>query len=223
MNALNRQQIAWRVAQDIPDGAYVNLGSGMPIMVSDHLPADREVIFHAENGLLGVGPRQTQEPIDRNLINAGNMPVTLKPGGAFFNQLDSFVMIRGRHIDISVLGAYQVAENGDLANWDLPQGRKAPAVGGAMDLAAGAKKVFVMMEYFAKDGSCKILPRCTLPLTGQHCVTTIYTDIAVLDLIDGKVVLRELVDGLTLQVLQAETPIALTLSPSLRLMQVPAL
>ncbi len=221
--SLNRQQIAWRVAQDIPDGAYVNLGSGMPLMVADHVPAGREVIFHSENGLLGVGPRQLQEPIDRNLINAGNMPVTLLPGGAFFHHCDSFAMVRGGHLDISVLGAYQVAENGDLANWDLPQGRKAPAVGGAMDLAVGAKKLFVMMEYFAKDGTCKIVPQCTLPLTGQRCVTTIYTDIAVLDLIDGKVVLRELIDGITLYTLQAETPVDLLVSPQLRLMQVPAI
>lgn len=223
MNTLNRQQIAWRVAQDIPEGAYVNLGSGMPIMVSDHVPAGREVIFHAENGLLGVGSRQLQEPIDRNLINAGNIPVTLRPGGAFFHHADSFIMVRGGHIDITVLGAYQVAENGDLANWDLPQGRKAPAVGGAMDLAAGARQVFVMMEYFAKDGACKIVPQCTLPLTGQRCVTTIYTDIAVLDLINGKVVLRELADGLTLHTLQSETPVELQISPQLRLLQVPAL
>ncbi len=220
---LNRQQIAWRVAQDIPDGAYVNLGSGMPIMVSDYVPQGREVIFHAENGLLGVGPRQTQEPINRNLINAGNVPVTLLPGAACFQSSDSFMMVRGGHIDITVLGAYQVSENGDLANWHLPQGRKAPAVGGAMDLAVGAKKVFTMMEYFAKDGSCKIVPQCTLPLTGLRCVTTIYTDIAVLDLIDGKVVVRELIDGITLHTLQAETPVELRVSPQLRLMEVPTL
>jgi 3-oxoadipate CoA-transferase beta subunit len=222
MSNLTRQQIAWRVAQDIPEGAYVNLGSGMPLMVADHVPHGREVIFHSENGLLGVGPRQ-REPFDRNLINAGNIPVTLLPGGAFFHHTDSFVMVRGGHIDITVLGAYQVAENGDLANWDLPAGRKAPAVGGAMDLAAGAKQVFVMMEYFAKDGSCKILPQCTLPLTGQECVTTIYTDIAVLDLINGKVVVRELIEGITLHTLQAETEVQLHVSPNLRLLQPPAL
>lgn len=222
MSNLTRQQIAWRVAQDIPEGAYVNLGSGMPLMVADHVPSGREVIFHSENGLLGVGPRQ-REPFDRNLINAGNIPVTLLPGGAFFHHADSFVMVRGGHIDITVLGAYQVGENGDLANWDLPAGRKAPAVGGAMDLAAGANQVFVMMEYFAKDGSCKILPQCTLPLTGQECVTTIYTDIAVLDLLDGKVVVRELIEGITLHTLQAETEVQLHVSPDLKLLQVPAL
>jgi len=223
MMNLNRHQIAWRVAQDIPGGAYVNLGSGMPILVAEHVPHGREVIFHSENGLLGVGPRQTREPFDRNLINAGNMPVTLLPGGAFFHHGDSFVMVRGGHIDISVLGAYQVAANGDLANWDLPGSRKAPAVGGAMDLAVGAKQVFVMMEYFAKDGSCKIVPECTLPLTGKGCVTTIYTDIAVLDLVDGKAVLRELIEGISLQTLQAETDLELQVSPRLTLLSPPPL
>ena len=222
MSNLSRQQIAWRVAQDIPDGSYVNLGSGMPLLVADHVPHGREIIFHSENGLLGVGPRQ-QEPFDSNLINAGNMPVTLLPGGAFFHHADSFVMVRGGHLDISVLGAYEVAENGDLANWDLPSGRKAPAVGGAMDLAAGAKQVFVMMEYFAKDGSCKIVPECTLPLTGQRCVTSIYTDLAVLDLVDGQVILRELVEGITLHTLQLETPVQLQVSPQLKLLLPPRL
>ncbi|MEY4641221.1 MAG: hypothetical protein RLZZ227_1215 [Pseudomonadota bacterium] len=222
MQQLTRQQIAWRIAQDIPDGSYVNLGSGMPLMVSDYVPAGREIVFHAENGLLGIGPRQTAESKDMNLINAGNIPVTLLPGGAFFHHADSFVMVRGGHLDYSVLGAYQVAENGDLANWDLPQGRKAPAVGGAMDLAVGAKHVFVMMEYFAKDGSAKIVPRCSLPLTGKGCVTTIYTDIAVLDLIDGKVWVREIIEGITLQSLQAETDVQLRISPALTLLSAPA-
>jgi len=221
--SLSRQQIAWRVAQDITEGSYVNLSSGMPLMVADYVPAGREVIFHSENGLLGVGPRQDRQPFDLNLINAGNIPVTLLPGGAFFHHCDSFVLARGGHLDISVLGAYQVAENGDLANWDLPQGRKAPAVGGAMDLAVGAKKLFVMMEYFAKDGACKIVPQCTLPLTGQRCVTTIYTDIAVLDVVGGKVVLRELIEGITLHTLQAETPVELLVSPHLCLLQAPQL
>jgi 3-oxoadipate CoA-transferase beta subunit len=223
MQNLTRQQIAWRVAQDIPEGSYVNLGSGMPLMVSDYVPDTREVVFHSENGLLGIGPRQTQAIKDMNLVNAGNIPVTLLPGGSFFHHGDSFVMVRGGHLDISVLGAYQVAQNGDLANWDLPQGRKAPAVGGAMDLAVGAKKVFVMMEYFAKDGSAKIVEQCNLPLTGLKCVTTIYTDIAVLDLIDGKVFVRELIEGITLNTLQAETDVELNVSPRLTLLTPPAL
>jgi len=223
MNKLTRQQMAWRVAQDIPEGSYVNLGSGMPLLVSDHVPAGREVIFHSENGLLGVGPRQRGEVKDMNLVNAGNIPVTLLPGGCFFHHADSFAMVRGGHLDYSVLGAYQVSEQGDLANWDLPQGYKAPAVGGAMDLAAGAKKVLVMMEYFGKDGSAKILPQCTLPLTGLRCVTSIYTDIAVLDLVGGKVVLRELIEGITLHTLQAETEVELSVSPQLRLLQAPTL
>jgi 3-oxoadipate CoA-transferase beta subunit len=223
MNALTRQQIAWRVAQDIPEGAYVNLGSGMPLMVSDYVPAQREVVFHSENGLLGVGPRQGGPEMDMNLVNAGNIPVTLLPGGSFFHHADSFLMVRGGHLDYSVLGAYQVAENGDLANWDLPQGRKAPAVGGAMDLAVGAKKVLVMMEYFAKDGRAKIVPACTLPLTGLRCVTTVYTDLAVLDLVDGKVFVREIVEGITLHTLQAETDVELQVSPTLALLKPPAL
>lgn len=223
MSELSRQQIAWRVAQDIPEGSYVNLGSGMPLMVSDYVPAGREVVFHSENGLLGIGPRQTAAVKDMNLINAGNIPVTLLPGGAFFHHTDSFVMVRGGHLDYSVLGAYQVAENGDLANWDLPQGRKAPAVGGAMDLAVGAKHVLVMMEYFAKDGSAKIVPHSTLPLTGLRCVTTVYTDIAVLDLVGGKVILREIIEGITLQTLQAETEVQLQISPTLKLLEVPSL
>lgn len=223
MTQLTRQQIAWRVAQDLPEGAYVNLGSGMPLLVSDYVPAGREIIFHSENGLLGIGPRQSGATKDLNLINAGNVPVTLLPGGAYFNQADSFVMVRGGRLDYSVLGAYEVAENGDLANWDLPASRKAAAVGGAMDLAAGAKHVLVMMEYFAKDGRAKIVPRCSLPLTGKNCVTTVYTDIAVLDLVQGKVVLRELIEGITLHTLQAETEVQLHVAPQLRLLQAPAL
>ncbi len=223
MQQLTRQQIAWRIAQDIPEGSYVNLGSGMPLMVSDYVPAGREIVFHSENGLLGIGPRQTSAVKDMNLVNAGNIPVTLLPGGSFFHHTDSFVMVRGGHLDYSVLGAYQVGENGDLANWDLPAGRKAPAVGGAMDLAVGAKHVLVMMEYFAKDGSAKIVPKCTLPLTGQRCVTTVYTDIAVLDLADGKVWVRELIEGITLHTLQSETDVQLRVSPTLALLSAPAL
>lgn len=223
MNALTRQQIAWRVAQDIPEGAYVNLGSGMPLMVSDYVPAQREVVFHAENGLLGIGPRQSGAVKDMNLINAGNIPVTLLPGGSFFHHADSFAMVRGGHLDYTVLGAYQVSEHGDLANWDLPQGRKAPAVGGAMDLAVGAKRVLVMMEYFAKDGRAKIVPTCTLPLTGLRCVTTVYTDIAVLDIIGSKVFVREIIEGITLHTLQAETDVELHVSPTLALLSPPIL
>jgi len=222
MYNLRREQIAWRLAQDIPEGAYVNLGSGMPLMVSNYVPAQREVIFHSENGILGVGPKQTADTKDMNLVNAGNIPVTLLDGGCFFHHADSFVMVRGGHLDISVLGAYQVSESGDLANWDLP-GTKAPAVGGAMDLAAGAKQVFVMMEYFAKDGSAKLVPQCTLPLTGLGCVTSIYTDIAVLDFIAGKVFVRELIEGITLYTLQTETEVELQVSPNLKLLKAPPL
>jgi 3-oxoadipate CoA-transferase beta subunit len=223
MQQLNRRQIAWRLAQDIAEGAVVNLGAGMPLLVSDYLPADREIIIHSENGLLGIGPKQRGPDFDMNQINAGNVPVTLVPGASFFHHADSFHMIRGGHIDICVLGAYQVAENGDLANWSLPQGEKAPAVGGAMDLVAGAKQTFVMMELFAKDGTPKLVPQCTLPLTGLGCVSTIYTDIAVFDLHAGKVQLREIIEGITLATLQAELDIEFTVSPALGLLTTPDL
>ncbi len=223
MNKLSRRQIAWRLAQDIPEGAVVNLGSGMPLLVSDYLPPDREIIIHSENGLLGIGPKQTGPNPDMNQINAGNVPVTLLPGASFFHHADSFHMIRGGHIDISVLGAYQVSEQGDLANWSLPQGEKAPAVGGAMDLAAGARNIFVMMELFARDGTAKLVRQCTLPLTGSGCVTSIYTDIAILDVIAGHIHIREIIEGITLSALQAELDIELVVSPALSLLRAPAL
>jgi 3-oxoadipate CoA-transferase beta subunit len=223
MSPLNRRQIAWRLAQDIREGSVVNLGAGMPLLVADYIPDDREVIIHSENGLLGIGPRQAGPGYDMNQINAGNVPVTLLPGGSFFHHADSFHMIRGGHIDICVLGAYQVAENGDLANWSLPGGEKAPAVGGAMDLAAGARQTFVMMELFARDGTPKLLPRCTLPLTGTGCVTAIYTDMAVFDIRAGKVQIREIMEGITLSTLQSELDVELDISPALALLQTPAL
>ncbi len=223
MTPLSRNQIAWRLAQDIQEGDYVNLGSGMPLMVSDYVPKQREVIFHSENGLLGIGPKQTQQDKDMDLINAGNIPVTLLPGGAFFNHVDSFTMIRGGHLDISVLGAYQVSETGDLANWDAPSSRKAPAVGGAMDLAIGAKKVFVMMNYFTRDGVAKLVKKCQLPLTGLKCVSTIYTDIAILDIANGQIIVRELIDGLNLAELREKTEVKLEASANIKPLSAPAL
>jgi 3-oxoadipate CoA-transferase beta subunit len=223
MQQLNRRQIAWRLAQDIPEGSVVNLGAGMPLLVSEYLPQDREIIIHSENGLLGIGPKQPGPVFDMNQINAGNVPVTLLPGASFFHHADSFHMIRGGHIDICVLGAYEVAENGDLANWSLPGGEKAPAVGGAMDLAAGARQTFVMMELFARDGTPKLVPACTLPLTGSRCVSSIYTDIAVFDLYGGKVHIREIIEGITLSTLQAELDIELEISPALALLGTPVL
>jgi len=176
MQRLSRDQMAARVARDIPQGAYVNLGIGLPTLVANHLPADREVILHSENGILGMGPAPAEGEEDYDLINAGKQPVTLLKGGAFFHHADSFAMMRGGHLDICVLGAYQVAGNGDLANWHTGKPGAIPAVGGAMDLAIGAKDVFVMMTLFGKDGTPKLVPRCTYPLTGVGCVSRVYTD-----------------------------------------------
>ena len=181
MNKLDRHQMAARVAQDIPEGACVNLGIGLPTLVANHLPNDREIILHSENGLLGMGPAPAAGEEDFDLINAGKQPVTLLAGGAFFHHADSFAMMRGGHLDICVLGAFQVSATGDLANWHTGGADAIPAVGGAMDLAIGAKKTYVMMEHLTKSGASKIVAACTYPLTGIGCVSRIYTDLAVLD------------------------------------------
>ncbi len=181
-NKLSRDQIAARVAQDIPEGAYVNLGIGLPTMVANHLPAGREVILHTENGMLGMGPAPDKGQEDYDLINAGKQPVTELPGCAFFHHADSFAMMRGGHLDICVLGAFQVSQHGDLANWHTGEPDAIPAVGGAMDLAMGAKDVFVMMELLTRDGRSKLVAECSYPLTGMRCVSRVYTDVAVFDI-----------------------------------------
>ncbi|TCI98664.1 3-oxoacid CoA-transferase subunit B [Aeromicrobium sp. IC_218] len=173
---LDRDELAARVAQDIPDGSYVNLGIGQPTKVADHLAADSGVVLHTENGMLGMGPAAQDDEVDTDLTNAGKVPVTELPGAAYFHHADSFAMMRGGHLDVCVLGAFQVAGNGDLANWHTGAPDAIPAVGGAMDLAIGAKDVLVMMSLFAKDGSAKIVPACTYPLTGVGCVSRVYTD-----------------------------------------------
>jgi 3-oxoadipate CoA-transferase beta subunit len=210
MKRLTRDQIAARVAQDIPEGAYVNLGIGLPTMVGNHLPKEREIFLHSENGLLGMGPAPAPGEEDEDLINAGKQPVTLLTGGAFFHHADSFAMMRGGHIDICVLGAFQVSASGDLANWHTGAPDAIPAVGGAMDLAVGAKQVFVMMEHQTKSGESKIVPQCTYPLTGIGCVTRIYTDLAVIDVTPTGLVVREMVEGLTFEQLQEITDVPLT-------------
>lgn len=179
---LTRDQVAARVAQDIPEGAYVNLGIGLPTLVANHLPADREVILHTENGMLGMGPAPPMEREDYDLINAGKQPVTELPGCSFFHHADSFAMMRGGHLDICVLGAFQVSQQGDLANWHTGAPDAIPAVGGAMDLAIGAKDVFVMMELLTRDGQSKLVQACSYPLTGVRCVSRLYTDMAVFDI-----------------------------------------
>ena len=198
----NRDQIAARVAQDIAEGSYVNLGIGLPVMVANHLPRDREIILHSENGILGMGPEPTADKVDSDLINAGKQPVTLLPGGAFFHHADSFAMMRGGHLDICVIGAFQVSITGDLANWSTGAPDSIPAVGGAMDLAVGAKNVWVMMEHLTREGESKIVAQCSYPLTGTGVVKRIYTDLAVIDITPRGLEVREIIDGLSLDELQ---------------------
>jgi 3-oxoadipate CoA-transferase, beta subunit len=188
---LGRDDLARLVAADIPPGSYVNLGIGQPTRVADFLDRDSGVILHTENGMLGVGPRASGEDIDSDLINAGKIPVTETPGASYFHHADSFAMMRGGHLDVCVLGAFQVSFDGDLANWHTGASDAIPAVGGAMDLAIGAKQVFVLMTLFSNDGLPKLVPKCTYPLTGVACVSRIYTDYAVLLLTDHGVVARE--------------------------------
>jgi len=179
--SLTRAEMAARVASDIPAGSFVNLGIGQPTMVADHLAPDSGVVLHTENGMLGMGPAAVGDEVDPDLINAGKIPVTELPGASYFHHADSFAMMRGGHLDVCVLGAFQVSHHGDLANWHTGAPDAIPAVGGAMDLAIGAKKVFVMMTLLAKDGTAKLVPECTYPLTGVGCVDRVYTDLAVFD------------------------------------------
>ena len=206
-----RAEMAAKVAADIPDGAVVNLGIGLPTMVANHLPQGREVVLHSENGVIGMGPAPTEGEEDYDLINAGKQPVTLLPGGSFFHHADSFAMMRGGHLDVCVLGAFQVSATGDLANWHTGAADAIPAVGGAMDLAIGAKKTYVTMEHVTKTGEHKIVERCSYPLTGIGCVARIYTDLAVIDVTAAGLVVREMAEGLTLDALQALTGAPLSL------------
>ena len=193
----SKDELAQRVALDIHDGAYVNLGIGMPTQVANHIPADREVILQSENGILGMGPAPAAGLEDYDLINAGKQPVTLLPGGAYFHHADSFAMMRGGHLDICVLGAFQVSATGDLANWSTGEPGAIPAVGGAMDLAIGAKQTWLMMDLLTKKGESKIVPQCTYPLTGIGCVKRIYTDLATLACTPEGLKLIDMVPGLT--------------------------
>ncbi|MCC6247975.1 MAG: 3-oxoacid CoA-transferase subunit B [Rubrivivax sp.] len=204
-----KEQLARRVAEDIFDGATVNLGIGMPTLVANHLPAGIEVVLHSENGILGMGPAPPAGEEDYDLINAGKQPVTLLPGGAFFHHADSFAMMRGGHIDICVLGAFQVSARGDLANWSTGEPGAIPAVGGAMDLATGAKETWVMMDLLAKDGSSKIVERCSYPLTGIGCVKRVYTDLATFACTPEGLRLVDAVEGLDAAALQRLLPVPL--------------
>lgn len=201
---LSNSQIAWRAAQDIKDGAYVNLGIGIPELVAKFKLPDRDVIFHTENGVLGFGEAPKEGEEDWDLINAGKKAITLKPGAAFFHHADSFAMVRGGHLDLAILGAYQVAQNGDLANWRVGD-KGIPAVGGAMDLVHGAKRVAVITDHVTKDGGPKLVEQCSFPLTGVGCVTRVYSSLAVIDIEEGHFVLKEIKKGLSFDELQAMT------------------
>ncbi len=205
MLRLKTEDMARRVAQDIPDGAYVNLGIGMPTQVANYVSDDREVIYHSENGILGVGPAPAPGTEDSDLINAGKQYVTLLPGGAYFDNAESFAIMRGGHLDIAVLGAFQVSATGDLANWATNNDKYPPAVGGAMDLAVGAKQLFVLMRHTTKENEPKILEQCGYPLTGAGVVKRIYTDLAVIDVTDEGLRVRELYGDNTLAEVQALT------------------
>jgi 3-oxoacid CoA-transferase B subunit len=213
MMRLNMNEMASRVAQDIPDGAYVNLGIGMPTSVANYVSDDKQVIYQSENGILGVGPAPEPDKIDPDLINAGKQYVTLLKGGCYFDNAESFAMMRGGHLDIAVLGAFQVSETGDLANWATNDDKFPPAVGGAMDLAVGAKQLFVLMRHTTKTNEPKILEQCEYPLTGAGVVKRIYTDLAVIDITDEGLRVRELYGDNTLAEVQALT--AATLLPPL--------
>ncbi len=209
MKKLNRDQMAARIARDIPEGAYINLGIGMPTLVANHLPAEREVILHSENGVLGMGPAPAPGQEDPDLINAGKQPVTLLKGGCYFHHAASFGMMRGGHVDICVMGAFQVSATGDLANWHSGAPDAVPAVGGAMDLAIGAKQVFVMMELLTKNGQSKLVKHCTYPLTGIGCVSRVYTDLAVIDITPEGPRVVDVVDGLEIAELERITGLPL--------------
>jgi len=209
MKRFTRDEIAQRVARDIPEGCYVNLGIGLPTLVANHLEPSKDIFLHSENGILGMGPAPAPGAEDGDLINASKQPVTLLTGGAFFHQADSFAMMRGGHLDICVLGAFQVSRTGDLANWHTGTPDAIPAVGGAMDLATGAKRVFVMMEHQTKAGESKIVERCTYPLTGVGCVSRVYTDLAVIDIANEGLIVRDMAPGLTLDELQSITGVPL--------------
>jgi 3-oxoadipate CoA-transferase, beta subunit len=222
MQPLSRKQIAWRAAQDMADGAYVNLGIGLPTLVADYIPPDREVIFHSENGILGLGKAPKPEDADPEMINAGKGAASLLSGGSFFTHSDAFLMIRGGHVDVSLMGAFEVSAAGDLANWATDDPTFPPGVGGAMDLAAGAKEVRVLLEHTTKDGKPRIKLRCGYPLTAPRCVKRIYTNLAVIDVRSEGLLVREMVTGMSLEALQAITEPPLTLANAWRPIAAPA-
>jgi 3-oxoadipate CoA-transferase, beta subunit len=220
---LTREQMAWRAAQDLPEGAFVNLGIGIPTLAASFVPAGREVIFHSENGILGLGKKPEPGMEDENMIDAGKNYTTLITGGVFMHHADAFLMIRGGHLDVSLLGAFEVSEAGDLANWTTEDPSFPPGVGGAMDLAVGAKAIRVIMDHTDKKGNPRILRHCTLPLTAAGCVKRIYTNLAVIDVTPQGLVVVEMVDGMTLERLQALTEPKLQVAKSFQALSPPAM
>jgi 3-oxoadipate CoA-transferase, beta subunit len=221
MTPLSRTQMAWRAAQDLADGLYVNLGIGLPTLVANYIPPGREVVIHSENGILGMGGAPPPGEEDQDLINAGKGLATLVAGGSFFHHNDAFVMIRGGHLDVSIMGAFEVSEAGDLANWSTNDRDFAPGVGGAMDLGVGAREVRALMEHTTKAGAPRIRKRCAYPLTAPRCVKRVYTNLAVLDIAEDGIVVREMVEGLDLAALQAVTEPKLRLANDWRILKAP--
>ncbi|MBH68163.1 MAG: 3-oxoadipate CoA-transferase [Rhodospirillaceae bacterium] len=223
MNKLSRRQLAWLVANEIPDGSYVNLGIGIPTLCADHMPEGKEILLHSENGVLGFGPRPEEGMEDGDLVNAGKQPITMLKGGAYFVHSDAFGMIRGGHIDIAMLGAFEVSASGDLANWTTNNPKFPPGVGGAMDLAAGAKQVWVLTEHVTKEGKAKIVNACSYPLTAAKCVKRVFTDLAIMDLTEEGMVVQGMVKGITIDELQSVTEPNLSLSSDYRTIDMPEL
>ena len=223
MQPLNRRQMAWRAAQDIGDGLLVNLGMGMPVHVADYLRPEVDVFIQAENGVIGAGPLATSNNADPDLVDASSRRITLRPGASIIDSSWSFAMIRGGHIDITILGAFEVAANGDLANWDMRVPNKGPLVGGAMDLAASARAVWVVMEHNTRKGGPRLVETCTLPLTAVRCVTRVFTDLAVVDVTPAGFVVRDMLDGLTQAQLRERTGAPLTFAPDCRVLAPPPL
>ncbi|MGG7567210.1 3-oxoacid CoA-transferase subunit B [Rhodovulum sp. DZ06] len=219
---LTREQVGWRAAQDIQNGWHVNLGIGMPELCANAIPAGREIVFHSENGILGMGPSPAAEDVDPNLINAGKRPVTMLPGASIFDHALSFGIVRGRHLDLCVLGAYQLAPNGDIANWARSSADLLPAIGGAMDLAAGARRIWAVLTHVGKNGEKRLMETCSYPLTGAGVVSRIFTDLAVID-IDGGFLVREIAPGITRDELQDKTDAPLRFAEDCREIAAPVL
>ena len=223
MQPLNRRQMAWRAAQDIEPGAVVNLGMGMPVHVADYLRPEADIFIHSENGVIGAGPVASSEQADPDLVDASSRRITLRPGASIVDSAWSFAMIRGGHIDVTILGAFEVAKNGDLANWDMRVPNKGPLVGGAMDLAVGARAVWVIMEHTTRKGGPRLVEACTLPLTGKACVTRVYTDLAVVEVGPAGFLVHEVLEGMTREELQTRSGAPLAYAPDCRPLAAPPL